>query len=305
MAGTAGSSTGSVSRPSVSVVIPVFNGEDVIANQMEAVTSQLRPGDEVVVVNNRSTDGTRHALESLERESPYLRIIEAPERPGVNYARNTGMQASRNPYVLFCDADDRVGEGWVEAMTAGLGSQDLVGGSSRVCASDGEAPAELGLQSIFDYLPYAIGCNLGVRRSVFEQVGGFDESFVRGHDEVEFAWRAQEAGYTLGFAEAAVIDYVQRPDARAAVQQYRNYGRTSIQLWTRFQHVVPAGQVSFKGAVLSVARKARLGRDVARGTASLSASRAWGYSVGVLEGHLRYRVLRRVPKPLVPVVGRR
>lgn len=296
---------GSRDRPAVSVVIPVFNGADVIATQVRAVSGQLREGDEIIVANNRSTDGTQQVLESLVKDSRYLRIIEAPERPGVNYARNTGIQASRNPNILLCDADDRVSDTWISALAAGLERADVVGGLTRLCDRQGVVMEERRLETIFGHLPYALGGNLGVRRNVFERVGGFDESFVRGHDEVEFAWRAQQAGFTLGFAEAAVIDYVQRPDARAAVRQYRNYGRTSIQLWTRYQHVVPAGQVSFKGAVLSVARKARIGRDVARGTASLSESRAWGYSVGVLEGHLRYRVLRRVPKPLVPMIDGR
>lgn len=291
-----------VDRPAVSVVIPVFNGADVIATQVRAVFRQLLGGDEIVVANNRSTDRTRETLRSLEAEIPYLRTVEAPERPGVNYARNTGIQASRNPYILLCDADDRVGHGWVDAMTAGLGLHDLVGGTSLVCGVDGIVTDEIRLGSIFNYLPYAIGCNLGARRTVFEQVGGFDESFVSGHDEVEFAWRAQQAGFTLGFAEGAVIEYVQRSDPQATARQYRNYGRTSIQLWTRFRGDVPAGQISLRGAVLSVVSNVRTGAKVARGAASLPESRAWGWSVGVLEGHLKYRILRRIPQPRIPAV---
>jgi GT2 family glycosyltransferase len=73
-----------------------------------------------------------------------------------------------------------------------------------------------------DHLPYAVGASLGFRRRVWEALGGFDESFLIGGDEVDFCWRAQDAGYELGAASDAVTYYRSKRRLRAYfVQQYR------------------------------------------------------------------------------------
>jgi cellulose synthase/poly-beta-1,6-N-acetylglucosamine synthase-like glycosyltransferase len=84
------------------------------------------------------------------------------------------------------------------------------------------------------YLPYALGCNLGVRRAWWEELGGFDETYVGGHEEVDFAWRLQEAGGVLGFVPGAVVDYRLRTPLRDMMRQVFGYGRSYAQLYSRF-----------------------------------------------------------------------
>ena len=73
------------------------------------------------------------------------------------------------------------------------------------------------------YLPYAVGANLGVRKEVWAKLGGFDNSYIGGHEEVDFCWRAQRAGYRLAYAPDAIMHYRLRDTLKGAVKQRYNY----------------------------------------------------------------------------------
>jgi GT2 family glycosyltransferase len=90
------------------------------------------------------------------------------------------------------------------------------------------------LPSRFGFLPYAHGCNVAVWSDVVADIGGWDEEFVGGGDDVDFSWRAQLAGYRLVHAPAAVAYYRQRTSlAGLAIQMY-GYGRADARLLRRF-----------------------------------------------------------------------
>ena len=89
-------------RPSVSSVLPVFNGERYIAESLTAILSQTRPPEEVVVVDDGSTDGTQDELAPFRK---HIRAIKQPNQghPG---AMNRLFAEARGDYVAKCDADD-------------------------------------------------------------------------------------------------------------------------------------------------------------------------------------------------------
>lgn len=225
-----------------SVVVPAYNAVDVIEGQLEALAGQRTARSwEVVVVDNGSDDATAARARAWGPKLPGLRVISATSGRGVAVARNAGIEAARGEAVLFCDADDVCDPGWVEAMTGALERHDLVGGRLSVTRLNsaevlgwGGAPDGEGLARSMRYLPYATGANLGVRRSVALSLGGFDETFVGGHEEVDFAWRAQRAGFTLGFAPDALIHYRLRGSLRGVYRQRFGYGRSHAQLYARY-----------------------------------------------------------------------
>lgn len=87
----------------ISVIIPVYNGVPYIEDALSSVFSQTRPPEEVLVVDDGSTDDLLTALE------PYMdRIVLAhQENRGCSAARNTGLRLAKNSIVAFLDADDR------------------------------------------------------------------------------------------------------------------------------------------------------------------------------------------------------
>ena len=287
-------------KPTVSVIIPCYNAEAWIGRQITAVLAQLGPEDELVLVDNLSTDATPALLAEAAAADPRARVVTAAERQGVNHARNVGLAEARGDILLICDADDRIHAGWVEAFRSAFSGSGVAGGAAIPVDGNGRRVGEdLGLHHVFGGPPYPLGANMAMTRDVFDAVGGFDESFRGGHDEADFAWRAADAGFPTCFVPEARIDYLQRSDVRGVVTQRRNYARTAIQLWTRHPHLVDPLGVSLRGAVQGALTGLSIWGRVLRGSATLEDGAEWGWRLGTLEGHLRYRVLGRPPAPLI------
>ena len=283
--------------PRVTVVVPVHNGVATLAGQLDALTAQLDDlAFEVVVVDNRSTDGTAELAGRYADRFATVRVHRAVDGASVAYARNAGAAVATGDVLLFCDADDLVRPGWVRAMAEGLVDADIVGGRldvTRVNSAEVQSwswhPPDDGLATAMRYWPYATGANLGVRRSVWSALGGFDEEYVGGHEEVDFAWRAQEAGHTLAFVPGSVVDYRLRDDRRGVYRQRFRYGYTYAQLYRRFRHH-PIPRHSWKreawvvaGFLLSGPREL-----VGKGRTRWLAGLAW--TLGRYRGDLAYRV---------------
>ena len=91
-----------VSLPSLSTIIPVFNGEKFLAMAIDSVLDQTYSNIECVVVNDGSTDGTATIARSYGKR---IRYVDKPNR-GVSSARNAGIEASAGQLIAFLDADD-------------------------------------------------------------------------------------------------------------------------------------------------------------------------------------------------------
>ncbi len=291
--------TPSVPVSGVSVVIPVRNGESGIATQLEALAAQDEAQRiEVIISDNGSTDRTFEIAQAFRSCFQSLRVVDSGDKEGANHARNIGAAYARGSKILFLDSDDEISLGYIAAMTAALETSDIVGGMA-VIADNYSAPIvsrSLGpLATIYDFLPYPLGCAMGMRRVVIETLAGFDESFNGGHEEVEFAWRAQQAGFSVNGAPDAVVMYSQRTTARTAIHQRRRYASTAILLWTRFSAATPGlSPISFRAALRRLASSlARLGEHSIRKSVNMNDFLDLGWCIGTVEGHIKYRFLRR------------
>jgi CDP-glycerol glycerophosphotransferase len=105
--------------PLISVIIPVY---DVAAYLPECLDSVLgQAGDiEVIAVDDASPDGCGALLADRAAADPRLHVIHLPVNGGPGHARNVGLDRARGEYVWFVDADDRLAEGALAAVTAGL-----------------------------------------------------------------------------------------------------------------------------------------------------------------------------------------
>jgi glycosyltransferase involved in cell wall biosynthesis len=225
----------------VSVVIPALNAAHCIGVQLEALARQEVPyAWEVVVADNGSTDGTADVVKSFADRLP-VRVATAPER-GHARARNAGARAACGRKLVFCDADDEVGPGWVVAMAAELDRSDLVGGyvedaslndadsqQWRRTQNDRALPTKMG------FLPLAITANIGIRADVLQAIGGFNETYGEGCGDVEVCWRAQVKGFSLGYAPDAVVSYRYRTSVRGMGRQMYARGRAEPQLYRDFR----------------------------------------------------------------------
>lgn len=215
-------------RPDVSIVIPCRDAAHLIGAQLDALAREvIDVHAEVIVADNGSADGL-HEVVAYHGDVP-VRIVDASQRSGVNHARNVGSRHARADLILLCDADDVVRPGWLQAhMGAAASGCVLLGGPVEPFVhSPGDleprgrpAPADPCFGTL-GFLPYPIGANCGYRREIFEALGGFDEDFAGGADEIDFFWRAQVRGHRLCHVAAASVWYRQRTARRARMRQAR------------------------------------------------------------------------------------
>jgi glycosyltransferase involved in cell wall biosynthesis len=171
-------------RVTVSIVIPVYNHERFLAEAIESALNQSWPDCEVVVIDDGSTDGSA----AIIARYPGVRGIRQVNR-GLAAARNAGLAASRGDVVIFLDADDRL---WPDA--AELGARQLtarpevmmVFGQCRLVNENGRPlptnlptmqgdPRDLYDELLRDNFIWTPGM-VAFRRTVFDAVGGFDET---------------------------------------------------------------------------------------------------------------------------------
>lgn len=236
----AGIHGGNSRRPPASVIIPVHNAEETIGAQLESLARQEgAPSFEVIAVLNRCTDASAQLIHAFS-DRLAIRIVPADEKASAAYARNAGARESTASKILFCDADDRVGPMWVAGILNALDEAELVGGPvlvdraglpgwiyERFYAHLDDQPLNLRDGRI----RYPISASMGVDRSAFEAVGGFDETFPgAAGEEVDLAIRLLREGCRVGFAPEATLTYRPRTSVRAVANQQRAYARAVIRL---------------------------------------------------------------------------
>ncbi|MFQ5470889.1 MAG: glycosyltransferase [Gammaproteobacteria bacterium] len=228
----------------LSVIIPCYNAATTIAEQLDSFSRQKwNQSWEIIAVDNNSTDNTVDILERYRKRLPNIRIVRAPEKQGQPYALNKGVQSATGEALAFCDADDVVAHGWVAAMGNALLSHDFVSGPFEVdfLNKDGLGknrvnPQPTGIQNYKypPFLPHAGSGNMGVRKYVFDQVNGFDESLPILFD-TDFCWRVQGQGYKLHAVSGAILHVRFRDTIRGLIRQARRYGEYNVFLYKRYR----------------------------------------------------------------------
>jgi glycosyltransferase involved in cell wall biosynthesis len=175
----------------VSVIIPTHNRPGFLAGAIASVLRQTFTDYEIIVVDDGSTDNTREVVEGIG--SPKVRYVHQ-KNAGVGAARNNGITLARGRYIAFVDDDDEIlpdtlasGVEILEkhpeyAMTYGeLGFIDPRGNPARGYATIGVKSGYLFREFVLRSINPPILTWL-VRRSVFEEIGGFDSRFVKSED---------------------------------------------------------------------------------------------------------------------------
>lgn len=102
-----GSSIMRTDEPLISVIVPVYNGQDYLADCIESIEKQTYGNLEVIIINDGSTDRTSKVCDSLQADYGNICILNLDDK-GVSAARNAGIEAAGGEFVTFVDADDRL-----------------------------------------------------------------------------------------------------------------------------------------------------------------------------------------------------
>ncbi|WP_051356441.1 glycosyltransferase family 2 protein [Azorhizobium doebereinerae] len=200
----------SQTRHTIAAIIPLYNGRRFIAEAIASVVNQTRPPDEIIVVDDGSTDGGADVVRELARTLP-VTLLSKPNG-GQSSARNFGIAHARSSLIALLDQDDfwyprhlevleqpflthpdaeRIG--WVYSD---LDELDETGGLTRQCLM-----ADMGVvhpkTNVFDCLAqdmFILPSAALFRRSASEAVGGFDER-LSGYEDDDFFLRLLRARY--------------------------------------------------------------------------------------------------------------
>lgn len=234
----------STREPPVSVVITTLNEGEAAAVVVRALLDQLRPDDELVLVDGGSSDGSIEAL----GPDPRLRVVVEPGA-GISAGRNIGVDLAAHEVIVCTDAGCAPDAGFVDAFRRAFAVPDppvLASGvyraSTRTVLDRAQAlacypqPAEVRRPSVLvrgytrlfgtGYDPrYAIGRCVAFTRTAWREVGGFPEHLPTGED-VSFGLAVAATGRVVTCLDAAV-DWGQRDGLAATWRMYRSYGRAS------------------------------------------------------------------------------
>jgi len=240
----------------VSVVIACYNGAETLGAQLESLAAQTWLGDwEVIIADNGSTDDSVAVATQYQDVLP-LTIIDAGQKQGQSYANNQGAAVSTGDFLLFCDADDVLHPGYVEAMVNALRDHPYVGGHERhdkINAAWLQARAQTNNKEggliRSGHRPFVAGCTIGVQRWAYDEVGGFDESLIRVKD-MDFGWRLAEKGIHPTYVPEAQFYYRSRPTLWGNVKQEYNVAR-----WFLRVHRLHGHECYVKGRPLQFLRR--------------------------------------------------
>ena len=216
--------------PKISVVIPIGAIDELLIEQFDALARQDFPGPwEAIAALNTADTAARSALEECCGRFGFLRWVDAHEVRSASYARNIGAASSSADLLAFCDGDDLCAPGWLAAMVAGLAEHCVVGGfleEELLCPPkqrNWRPPATPGVLPTFLGSSYIVSANLGIRREVFEEVGGFTMNLTRGED-MAFGFELERLGYELAYLPEAVVYYRHRAGLADMLHQHYLYG---------------------------------------------------------------------------------
>lgn len=182
----------------VSVVIPVFDGEDLVADAIGSAIEQGPIVGEIIVVDDGSTDGTV----DIVRRFPQVRLIQQ-QNAGPASARNVAVLASSGEYVAPLDHDDLLAPGRLDRMVAALEDEPEAAyavGRQELVIEPG-CPLPYWLRSTdpsdLDRFRGEQGTGLMlIRRRAFDTVGLFDETFTGSGEDLDWIFRCIELGHT-------------------------------------------------------------------------------------------------------------
>jgi GT2 family glycosyltransferase len=199
----------------LSVIIPVHNGGESLRRSLAALTASTRPPDEVLAVDDASTDGSGDV--ARQHGAQVIRLDGSPHGPA--YARNRGAEAAKGDVLVFLDADVAAHPDTLARMERTLVEHPEV---AALFGSYDDDPPALGLASRYKNLlhhyvhqhgrreasTFWTGCG-AIRRDAFHSLRGFDES-CRMIEDIELGVRLRRAGRCVWLCPDIQVTHLKR-----------------------------------------------------------------------------------------------
>ena len=188
----------------LSIVIPTHNRGALLERCVLSVLSASSATAEILVSDDGSSDDSRERMETLAARYPNVTWLSA-SRTGPAGARNRGWRAARGDIIAFIDDDCVAAPRWTDELEAPLLRDTSLAGV------EGQTRPERPARSFFEHSINSSGgaflsCNIAFRKSVLEQVGGFDEGFPFPHGEdIDLGYRLLARDARIAYQPSALV----------------------------------------------------------------------------------------------------
>lgn len=216
-------------NPTISVVVPAYNADKFIVRALTSIENQTLKPDEVIIVDDGSTDHTALRVEEFARRSELAFMLKRQSNLGSAVARNHGIRVASGELITFLDADDLIYPGFLQRTVSGLtlfsnwaacfSDRDVVDADGKFISRDldhpvfrqlvkkamGDGFVELEDGGLFSsmiggsVIPMTITC----RKSCIDAVGGFDETLLFNEDRLFFLQLIKKKG-KLGYFDESL-----------------------------------------------------------------------------------------------------
>ncbi len=210
--------------PGLSVVTVTYNSRADVQRALPPLIAQLEPGDELIVVDNGSSDGTAAAVEAL---APRAQLIRSERNDGFAAACNRGAEAASGDLLLMLNPDTEVAPGFVAAIRAPLTAGRWAGWQALATRGGGELVNTAGNVVHFTGFSWAggdgdplsnapaeeaevgalSGVAMAIPRATWERQDGFAPEFVSYQEDTDLSQRLRLEGGRLGLVPAARVEH--------------------------------------------------------------------------------------------------
>lgn len=239
-----------------SIIIPSFNNLSLIQQCLQTIRcSENDTSCEIIAVDNGSTDGTADFLTRQQNEGR-LRVVLNEENEGFARACNQGAQIARGCYLVFLNNDTTVTDGWLQAMLKAAQQPGVGIVGAKLLYPDGTiqhagmaligehagkplpkpipghphrgAPADLPVANRYRELDMVTGACMVVPKDLFARLGGFDEAFRNGMEDVDLCLRVRCSGHKVVYQPEAVVYHL---ESRSSGRLDRDQSRRNLEIY--------------------------------------------------------------------------
>jgi cellulose synthase/poly-beta-1,6-N-acetylglucosamine synthase-like glycosyltransferase len=192
----------------VTAYIPVYNGAEFVGPNIEGLLSQTHPFDEILVIDDGSTDATAEIASGYKG----VTVIRHAKNKGVAGGRNTALAAARNELVAAFDADCVAHPAWLASLLPHLDDPKVVGAGGRLIegiqrtVADRWRRARMAQEwgpSFIRNPTFLYGCNSLFRKSAIIEIGGYNESMRTCGEDPDICARLRKRGWDFVYDPAA------------------------------------------------------------------------------------------------------
>jgi len=237
------------SYPKVSVIVASYNNQDTIAECLKSVLALDYPAGyvEVIVMDGVSKDETVKIAQQFPVKVISIRL-NAPA------AYNYAQKIASHPILGFIDSDAKVESDWLKKLVPHLDEPQVAGvsGSIETWNQDNPWARSIGYElknryrRLGKYTGRIATMNLLLKKSVVEEVGGWDEKLPSQYD-TDFGFRMASKGYKIAYEPSAVCYHYNRPTLKAYYRQQLQYGKNTLKLYFKHGRLAKGDEITDVG----------------------------------------------------------